>query len=300
VDAGQTQQRRLICWPAHRGGKKADMTEKALPHHERLEDPLFHRAVSLIDAGDTAALRLLLVKNPALIRQRVSFGDGGYFSNPGLLEFIAENPVRHGVLPKSIVDVATVLLEACPEPNSMNATLGLVASSRVARECDVQRSLLKVLCAHGADPNTALYAAAVHGEFEAVRKLISLGAKPGLPVAAALGDTDAFQKQLLTADAQQRRLALALAAQYGHAEMVRALLDAGEDLNRFNPVGAHGHSTPLHQAALAGHLEVVQLLVECGARLDVRDSLWQGTPADWAAHEGQAEVESYLRSGATK
>ena len=87
-------------------------------------------------------------------------------------------------------------------------------------------------------------------------------------------------------------MALALAAQYGHAEIARALLDAGEDPNRYNPPGAHSHSTPLHQAALAGHLGVVKLLVEREARLDIKDVMWQGTPADWAHHEGRTAVET--------
>jgi hypothetical protein len=36
-------------------------------------------------------------------------------------------------------------------------------------------------------------------------------------------------------------------------EIVRLLLDAGEDPNRYNPVGGHSHTTPLHQAAGGGH-----------------------------------------------
>jgi hypothetical protein len=48
-------------------------------------------------------------------------------------------------------------------------------------------------------------------------------------------------------------------------------LDAGEDPNCYNPKGNHAHSTPLHQAALAGHAGVVRLLVERGARLDIKD-----------------------------
>jgi ankyrin repeat protein len=73
------------------------------------------------------------------------------------------------------------------------------------------------------------------------------------------------------------------------------LLDAGEDPNRYNPVGGHSHTTPLHQAALGGHEEVVRLLVERGARLDMKDVLWGATPADWAEHEGRTEIEAYLR-----
>ncbi|PYV14272.1 MAG: hypothetical protein DMG21_18735 [Acidobacteria bacterium] len=76
----------------------------------------------------------------------------------------------------------------------------------------------------------------------------------------------------------------------------RLLLDAGEDPNRYNPVGAHSHTTPLHQAAGAGHYAVVRLLVERGARLDLKDILWQATPADWARHAGRTAIEAYLRA----
>jgi ankyrin repeat protein len=52
---------------------------------------------------------------------------------------------------------------------------------------------------------------------------------------------------------------------------------------------------PRHQAAGAGHEEVVRLLVERGARLDLKDVLWRATPADWAKHAGKTEIEEYLR-----
>jgi hypothetical protein len=267
----------------------------ALPHHERIEDAVFRHAVNLIDAGDVSGLSLLLKANPSLIHQRVLFEGGNYFRNPGLLEFIAENPVRHGTLPPNIVDVAVILLEAGPEHRSVNDTLGLVVSGRVPRERKVQIPLIDALCKYGADPNSPLQTAVLHGEFEAVYQLIRWGANPDLPILAALGKTEEFLRHLPLSDSGQRHLALSLAAQYGHPEIVRALLDAGEDPNRYNPPGSHSHSTPLHQAALAGHLGVVKLLVERGARLDTKDVIWQATPADWAQHDGRTEVESYLR-----
>jgi hypothetical protein len=265
----------------------------ALPHQERIEDAVFRTAVNLIDSGDTSGLSLLLKKNPGLIRQRVLFEGGNYFRNPGLLEFIAENPVRHGTLPENIVDVAVILLDAGAELSSVNETLGLVVSGRVPRECKVQIPLIEVLCRYGANPDSALAAAVLHAEFEAVHQLIRSGAKPDLPTFAALGNMERFLQDLPASDPTQRHSALALAAQYGHAEIVRALLDNGEDPNRYNP--GHSHSTPLHQAALAGHLSTVRLLVERGARLDIRDTLWNGTAADWAEHAGQTTVERFLR-----
>jgi hypothetical protein len=266
-----------------------------LPHHERIEDTTFRHAVELADRGDVDGLRVHLKQHPNLARQHVTFEGGNYFQNPTLLEFVAENPVRHGSLPKNIVQVAEVILDAGFEPTALNETLTLVATGRMPRECGVQLPLIDLLCDRGADPKCALHAAALHGEFEAVKELLKRGARSDLAVAAALGLIEEACRLLPNTDNEGRHLALALAAQFGHGEIVRLLLDAGEDPNRYNPVGGHSHSTPLHQAAGAGHEEVVRALVERGARLDLKDIIWRGTPADWASHGGRTEIEDYLR-----
>ena len=267
-----------------------------LPRHERIEDPLFRRAVDLLDAGDIAGLKAHLDQHPHLARQRVAFEGVNYFRNPSLLEFVAENPIRRGTLPPNIVANAKVILEAGAEQAAINETLGLVCSGRVPRECHVQLPLIDLLCDQGADPNTAMQSALGHGEFEAAEALLLHGAKLDLPAAAALGRPEDFRQLLPRATSDDRHRALALASQFGHIEIVKALLDAGEAPNRYNPLGCHSHSTPLHQAALAGHDALVRLLVERGARLDMKDILWQGTPAEWAAHEGRTELEAYLRT----
>jgi hypothetical protein len=267
-----------------------------LPHHERIEDFTFRRAVELLDAGDTAGLRAHLSQHPKLAHQHVVFEGGNYFRNPTLLEFVAENPVRHGTLPKNIVEVTKVILDADVEESALNETLMLVSTGRVPRECRVHVPLIGLLCDHGADPNSAIQAAALHGELEAVHALIERGARIDLPVAAALGRIEDSRRLLPGAARDDRHLALASASQFGHVEIVRLLLDAGEDPNRYNPVGGHSHTTPLHVAAGSGHDEVVRLLVERAARLDLKDILWQATPADWARHGGRTEIEAYLRA----
>jgi ankyrin repeat protein len=137
--------------------------------------------------------------------------------------------------------------------------------------------------------------ALAHGEFAAVDALLRRGATMDLTVAAGSGRLAEARRSLPAASPEERHRALALAAQHGHAGIVRLLLEAGEDPDRYNPVGCHSHSTPLHQAALQGHEEVVHLLVERGARRDVKDVLYHGTPADWARHAGRTEIEEYLR-----
>ena len=267
-----------------------------LPHHERIEDPIFRRAVDLIDAGDVEGLRQHLKQNPRLVHQRVEFEGGNYFRSPSLLEFIAENPVRRGKLPKNIVEIARVILDAGVEPSALNETLVLVATGCVPRECGVQIPVIDLLCDRGADPNQAAEVAAVLFEMDAVEALVQRGAMMTLPLAAATGNVNEARQLLNQAAPDQRHLTLAVASQYGHAEIVKLLLDAGEDPNRFNPVGGHSHSTPLHQAAGNGHLDVVKLLIAHGAKTDVKDILFGGTPAGWANYAGHKDVESYLKT----
>jgi len=268
-----------------------------LSYRERIEDLTFRRAVDLLDGGDLAGLRGHLDQYADLVHQRVLFEGGNYFRNPTLLEFVAENPIRRGTLPVNIVEVAEVILNAGAKqnPSALNETLGLVSTGRVPRESGVQIPLIDLLCDHGADPNHAMPAALAHGEFEAVNALIRRGGLVNLTVAAGLGRIEDARRLLADAGVEDRHRALAMASQFGHTDVVRLLLDAGEDPNRYNPVGFHSHSTPLHQAALAGHDEVVRLLVERGgAHVDAKDTLWQGTPAGWARHAGRTEIEEYL------
>ena len=149
-----------------------------------------------------------------------------------------------------------------------------------------------------------MFTALVFGMIEAAEVLAKRGACIELPAAAGLGLVDEAARLLPPADAEARHRALSQAAQHGRVEVVRLLLDAGEDPNRYNLEGNHPHTTPLHQAVLGGHEAVVRLLVERGARLDIRDTIWQGTPLGWALHGGgraHPHMAECLRSlGATE
>ncbi|MGC2112149.1 MAG: ankyrin repeat domain-containing protein [Candidatus Korobacteraceae bacterium] len=292
------RERGFPSWPRLKAHieKPTPAGQLSLPHHERIEDAAFRKAVDLLDAGDAAGLRAHLKQYPQLANQHVVFEGGNYFQTPTLLEFVAENPTRRGTLPANIAEVAKVILDAGTTQAAVDETLMLVASSDVAHKCRVQLSLIDLLCDYGADPQSALRTAALFAEIEAVDALIRHGARIDLPVAAALGRFEDARRLLADASSEDRHWALALASQFGHVEIVRMLLDAGEDPNRYNPVGGHSHSTPLHQGAAAGHADVVRLLVERDARLDLKDILWQGTPADWARHAGKTEIEAYLRA----
>ena len=284
-------------WPRLRAHvlKPSPLSNCQLPHHERIADPDLRHAVDLLDAGDAEALRLHLTRHPGLARRRALFEGGNYFHTPTLLQFIAENPVRHNRLPANIVEIAEIILAAGVDPHDPNVTLVLVATGSVPEQSGHQIALIDLLCSAGADPNLALRPAALHGSHPAVHALLARGATLDLPVAAALNRLDHFRRLLPASRPEDRHLALALAAQFGHIEPARLLLDSGEDVNRYNPPGGHSHGTPLHQAVANGHVGMVHLLVDRGARLDIPDILWSGTPADWAAHMHRPDLEAFLR-----
>lgn len=268
--------------------------DEARSWRDGVMDPVLREAIDRLDGGDIEGLRGLLELHPDLTARRASFEREHYFRSPALLAFVAENPVRNGTLPPNIPAIAELLLTSGTAASDVQETLGLVASGRVAREAGVQGALIALLCRHGADPDRAVDAALIHGEFAAAEALQGCGARMTLPMAAALGDPDRAGALLDDANATERHLATAFAAQHGRAEILALLLERGEDPDRYNPVSTHSHSTPLHQAAWHGHADAVRVLLAHGARTDLRDTLWNGTALDWARHAGQAAMVALL------
>lgn len=265
-----------------------------------IPNPLFRDAVSAINAGDVSALERLLAIHPELVRDRLDYGEG-YFRQPYLLWFVAENPIRQGRLPGNIVEVTRTILQAAERQQveswqeQLDYALELVASGRVARECGAQGELLDLLAEAGADPDRALVPALAHHELAAAERLLDRGARLTLLAAVCAGRTDDVTRLLREASAEDRQAALAGAALYGQAPTLGLLIDRGVDLQAYSPTGLHPHGTALHHAVAAGSLGAVQVLVAAGAGLDTRDRIHQGTPLDWADHLGQPEIAAYLR-----
>ena len=90
--------------------------------------------------------------------------------------------------------------------------------------------------------------------------------------------------------------ALFEAARTGDRARVAALLDQGVDVNARSRYGV----TAAGFAADKGHLEVVRLLVEQGADLDVTDSFYGSRPIDFALRGGHPEVVLFLLSRGSK
>ena len=70
------------------------------------------------------------------------------------------------------------------------------------------------------------------------------------------------------------------------------------DANTVSP-DLYSHATALHHAVHSGSLDAVQVLVDAGARLDVKDTAYGGTPLGWAEYSGKKhpydEIAAYLR-----
>jgi Ankyrin repeats (3 copies) len=276
----------------------------------------FESAVEAVVSGDLAALEAALGRNPDLVRARST--RVCCFDPPVhramLLHYVAANGVEgyRQKTPPNAVEIARVLLGAGVEPDALAdmyggqwTAMGLLVSSDHPAKAGLTPALTELLLDYGAAIDgpvpdakwgTPLHVALTFGKLEAARVLAKRGARVGLAEAAGLGLLEDAARLLPAVTPEARHQAMALAAQLGHADIVRLLLDSGEDPNRYNPEGHHAHATPLHHAAAAGREAVVRLLVERGARLDVRDTLWHGTPLGWAEHCGQPAVAAYLRS----
>jgi ankyrin repeat protein len=277
---------------------------------------LFECAVEAVVSGDVLALAGLLHADPELVRSRSSRVT--HFDPPAhratLLHYVAANGVEghRQKTPRNAVDIARSLLDWGAEVDALASmygsectTMSMLVSSVHPRAAGVQLPLVHLLLDRGAavdgagagDWRSPLMTALAFGYLDVAEALARRGAHTDtLPAAAGLGRLPDAERLIAAAAADERHRALALASQHGHREIVRLLLDAGEDPNRFNPRGLHAHATPLHQAVSSGHDAVVRLLVERGARLDVKDTIFQGTPLGWANYCGREKIADYLRS----
>ncbi len=275
----------------------------------------FESAVEAVIAGDEAALESSLRENPELVHARSTRIT--HFNPPEhratLLHYIAANGVEgyRQKTPKNAVAIAKMLLDRGADVDALANMYGgectpmsMLVSSCHPANAGVQVELTELLLDYGASIEGRgeskwrgpLMTALTFGYLDTAEALARRGARVAhIAAAAGLGRTAEVRAMLPAADAESRHRALAVASQHGHSDIVRMLLDAGEDPNRYNPDGHHAHSTPLHQAVAGGYIRMVRLLVERGARLDIQDTIYRGTPLGWAEYLGKTEIEKYLR-----
>lgn len=251
--------------------------------------PLFRAAVEAMDSGDVRALERLLNRNRGLTAERLDTPPDGYFKNPYLLWFVADNPIRHESLPPQTADITRVLVSAVQRdaPESfqyqIDYTLGLVTTGRIPRESGVQLEMMDVLIDAGAVPGPG-HGALANGNKAAAAHLLERGGKLTLATAVCLRRMDDVHRLVKTAHSSELATALTAAAFYGMPEMLHYLLAAGAEVNARpgSASGFHSHATALHQAVSSGSPESVEVLVMAGADLNLTDQVYRGTPLGWA------------------
>jgi ankyrin repeat protein len=134
--------------------------------------------------------------------------------------------------------------------------------------------LIKALLSHGTDPNarltrgetgaTPLFLAAAAGNVPAMRTLLEGGADPRIP-------TKENTTALMVAAGVGRFESRSEAQDKNALEAVKVALEAGIDVNA---VGEN-QWTALHGAAYTGSDAIIQVLVEHGAQLDLKDGFGQ-------------------------
>jgi hypothetical protein len=263
-----------------------------------IDDPAFAAAVAAIHAGDGAALSRLLDADPDLTLRRAIEPDcypEDYFCNPKLIWFVANNPDAMAVVPATMPDLTRALIARGVEPRDLDYTLELLVSSAPAPWQGRQGEMIAVLLDGGAAPTrSAMLMALGHKLREPVRVILRRGLPEDAVIAAGLGDTAALPALLAGASDDDRQAALSLAVVNGEHQAARLCLDAGA--NASGPMAVHKHSTPAHQAVANDDPDMLKLLVEHGARLDVSDTLWRSTPAGWASFLKKPKCQAYLAS----
>lgn len=158
-----------------------------------ITEPDFLKAVEAIDSGNIDDLQRLLNSNPGLLTTRLQTpNEEGYFKNPYLLWFVADNPIRHDKLPPNIVDVTKMIIAALQQLNCddyqyiVDYTLGLVCTGRIPKECGVQIPLMDLLIANGARVKGSVLGPIGQHNFEAAAYLLDKGAEYNLGTAVGL------------------------------------------------------------------------------------------------------------------
>ncbi|HEY9226487.1 MAG TPA: ankyrin repeat domain-containing protein, partial [Gemmatimonadaceae bacterium] len=240
----------------------------------------------------------------------------GYFTGATLLHFVAWNPSRSVHVPPNIVDIARLLLDRGADVNAVtlafsNAnTMGLVVTSRMASEANASGPLIELLRERGSplDLDTSdLYVPLANHAPRAGEKMIQLGAKPDVCVAAALGRMDLLEG-FFSPDGRLQELprrngellserdAIGLALLFAYVNKRREAVDfLLEKDGNWNMTGVNNGGV-LHRAAFDGDLEMVKRLVAKGADMSNRDNPFNSTPVSWASHNAQQEVVDWMRA----
>lgn len=131
-----------------------------------------------------------------------------------------------------------------------------------------------------------------HGAEVALLRDLYRATRPVPPIVRAVLDGDRAEVHALLAEdpdlLSRQPMLISQAAAAQRWDGVRLLIDLGV------PADPPSGTTALHYAAGVGQLDVVQLLLKHGSKLDVKDPTFDATPAGWAQFFDQAEAAALL------
>ena len=282
-------------------------------------DAKFYPAIAAIKSGDIDGLRALLDQDRSLATARSSR------SHPTLLQCLALDAVE---VPNK-VEMAQLLIDAGAEingPLSAAACIDNVEIVALLLDCGA--------AINGTGSWSPLEEALYWGNRRVINLLLERGASVhNLRIASGLGRIDLIetffrgdgslkpevgkidwpfgelQKSNLNCqikDELQAKVAqwsndpqdiinnaFVYACMHNHIDAASLLLKKGAQINAIPP-GFDYSGTGLHYAALNGHRRMVEFLIQQGAKVNVRDTKVNSTPAGWADHGGHAELSHYL------
>ena len=105
-------------------------------------------------------------------------------------------------------------------------------------------------------------------------------------------ETDGSEYKRYRVQQEQEKIRLKKQREANRIDMMKLLIDAGTDVNRQDEVFGQ---TPLMQAIRIGDPRAVKLLLDAGARPDLRDKAGK-TPSDYASASGDSTILQMLRS----
>ncbi len=167
-------------------------------------------------------------------------------------------------------------------------------TTRVGEMLDKEPALVSARANGGP---SAILVAAYYGRPEVVKMLMARGASLDVFEAAAAGHAERVDELLQAQPELANEIAadgftpLGSASFFGHAQVVKTLLESGAQPNL--PSQNQMHVTPLHSAAASRHVAIAAELLARGARVDARQEGGY-TPLHAAAQNGQMDMVRLL------
>lgn len=268
----------------------------------------FEAAADAIVTGDLATLDRLLLANPDLVHAR-----SHRTHHATLLHYVAANGVEdfRQKTPPDAVAIATRLLDAGAEVDALadtysrdayQTTMNLLVSSAHPADAGLQPALVELLLDRGAaidgpgNDSSPIMTALAFGYPRAAETLMRRGARiSNVAIAASLGRLDLVRELVVDRNTLSRHeplrvpywvhipedapgqiaRAMVVACRFQQPDVALFLIELGVDVSSAD----HDNMTALHWASATGLLDVVQVLIDRGAPLEVRNT-WGGTVLD--------------------